>query len=96
MDGCRSFALIDPMGGVDCPEPMATYTYETIPQEPGEEPVRFEMKQSMRDEALKVHPETGVPVRRVITGGFGFIGGAKGPAAGGAHQHGSGCGSGFG
>ena len=70
---------------------MATYTYETIPQEPGEMPERFELRQSMLDEALKEHPESGVPVRRVITGGFGFIGGAKGGSAGGGHQHGAGC-----
>ena len=55
---------------------MATYIYETIPQEPGEEPVRFEIQQSMRDDALTEHPETGVPVRRVITGGFGYMGGS--------------------
>lgn len=77
---------------------MATYTYETIPQEPGEQPVRFEIRQSMRDEPLKVHPETGVPVRRVITGGLGFIGGSKGAsvAGGGGHQHSPGCGCGTG
>ena len=75
---------------------MATYTYETIPQKPGEEPVRFEVQQGMTEDALKVHPETGVPVKRVITGGLGFIGGSKGggssPAPSGGHQHGPGCG----
>lgn len=49
---------------------MPTYIYETIPQQEGEEPERFEVKQSMRDDALKVAPETGKPVRRVITGGL--------------------------
>ena len=76
---------------------MATYTYETIPQTPGDEPVRFELQQSMMDDALKAHPETGVPVKRVITGGLGIMGIAKGGAAtpapaGGGHRHGSGCG----
>jgi len=75
---------------------MATYTYQTIPQKPDEEPVRFEVRQSMMDDALKVHPETGVPVKRVITGGLGIMGVAKGggssPAPSGGHQHGPGCG----
>lgn len=76
---------------------MATYTYETIPQEPGEEPVRFEVRQSMLDKPFERHPETGVPVRRVITGGFGFVGSSKAgnsPARGG-HRHGPACGTGF-
>jgi len=63
---------------------MATYLYETIPSKPGEEPVTFEVVQSMRDAPLTTHPETGIPVRRVITGGFGFVskGGGHGrPAA---------------
>jgi len=51
---------------------MATYLYETIPQSEGELPERFEMSQSMKDAPLTHHPETGKPVRRVITGGFGF------------------------
>ncbi|HRQ88740.1 MAG TPA: zinc ribbon domain-containing protein [Bacteroidia bacterium] len=49
---------------------MPTYLYETIPQVPDEAPERFEVKQSMKDEALRVHPESGRPVRRVITGGI--------------------------
>lgn len=52
---------------------MTTYVYETIPQIPGVEPVRFEVRQSMADAPLKTHPQTGEPVRRVITGGFGFV-----------------------
>lgn len=48
---------------------MPTYIYETV--EPN--PVRFEIKQSMRDEPLTAHPQTGVPVRRVISGGYGLI-----------------------
>jgi len=52
---------------------MTTYVYETIPQKPGAEPRRFEVRQSMSEPALTRHPETGEPVRRVIAGGYGFI-----------------------
>ena len=56
---------------------MATYIYETIPQTPAESPCRFEIRQSMNDQPLTQHPETGVAIRRVITGGFGFMGISK-------------------
>lgn len=49
---------------------MATYVYETIPQNAGEAPVRFEIKQGMADPKLITHPATGEPVRRLISGGF--------------------------
>ena len=52
---------------------MATYVYETIPSQPGAEPRRFEVVQSMKDAPLSRHPDTGEPVRRVISGGFGFM-----------------------
>jgi len=52
---------------------MATYIYETIPREAGEPPRRFEVVQSMKDAPLTRHPDTGEPVRRVISGGFGFM-----------------------
>jgi len=52
---------------------MATYIYETIPKKDGEKPTRFEVQQSMNDKPLKKHPETGRPVQRVITGGFGYM-----------------------
>ena len=52
---------------------MATYTYETIPQKKGQKPRRFEIKQKMSDSALTHDPESGLPVRRVITGGSGNI-----------------------
>ncbi|MFL3657354.1 MAG: FmdB family zinc ribbon protein [Opitutales bacterium] len=51
---------------------MATYIYETIPSSESEEPIRFEVKQSMNDDALTLHPDSGAPVKRVITGGYGF------------------------
>ena len=49
---------------------MPTYVYETIPQNEGEEPTQFEIVQRMTDAALTKHPETGEPVRRVISGGL--------------------------
>jgi hypothetical protein len=52
---------------------MATYVYETIPRRAGETPRRFEVVQSMKDAPLTQHPDTGEPVRRVISGGFGFM-----------------------
>lgn len=48
---------------------MATYVYETVKR-----PIRrYEIKQSMKDDALRVHPETGEEIKRVITGGFGYM-----------------------
>ena len=52
---------------------MATYVYETIPNDPKEKPRRFEFEQKMSDPPLKVEPKTGVPVRRVIVGGSGLV-----------------------
>lgn len=61
---------------------MATYVYETIPQQPGEAAERFEFVQSMKDAPLTRHPEDGRPVRRVISGGYGLMGvGAEKAAA---------------
>ena len=53
---------------------MATYVYETIPRQLDEAPRRFEVVQSMKDAPLVRHPDTGEPVKRVITGGFGLMG----------------------
>ncbi len=51
---------------------MPTYVYETIPADDGIEPRRFELFQRMNDEPLSEDPETGVPVKRIITGGIGL------------------------
>mgnify|MGYP000433431497 CR=1 FL=1 len=60
---------------------MATYVYETVPQAPDEKPERFEIQQSMKDAPLTAHPETGKPVKRVISGGYGFsVSGSAAPA----------------
>lgn len=52
---------------------MATYIYETVPTRKGQRPRRFEVEQKMSDPPLTKDPETGRPVRRVITGGCGNI-----------------------
>ena len=68
---------------------MPIYVYETTGSE---KPVRrFEVTQSMKDEPLRSDPETGEPVRRVITGGLGVLvpGSSAGPSVG---SCGSGCG----
>ena len=52
---------------------MATYVYETIPQNPDETPRQFEVVQSMKDAPLLKHPDTGQPVRRVVLGGYGLM-----------------------
>ncbi|WP_019587217.1 FmdB family zinc ribbon protein [Deinococcus apachensis] len=41
---------------------MPTYVYKNI--ETGE---LYEIKQSMREDALTRHPETGVPIKRVLS-----------------------------
>ena len=74
---------------------MATYVYETIPTRTGEKPEQFEVRQSMNDRPLTRHPETGQPVRRVISGGLGIMGGSKGVPATSSHGCGPGsCGCG--
>jgi hypothetical protein len=52
---------------------MATYVYETVPRINGESPRRFEVVQSMNDAPLTRHPDTGEPVKRVISGGYGLM-----------------------
>lgn len=66
---------------------MATYVYETIPADPTKPRRRFEVKQSMKDAPLTRDPETGDPVQRVITGGYGFVGSSKSESASHAHSH---------
>jgi predicted nucleic acid-binding Zn ribbon protein len=67
---------------------MPIYVYETV-KRPAR---RYEIKQSMKDDALRVHPETGEEIRRVITGGYGYIAKGRGSAAP-AAAHGCGHGS---
>lgn len=56
---------------------MTTYVYETIPQQPGEKPRFFEIKQAMSDQPLDRHPETGEAIRRVVLGGYGVLSSAQ-------------------
>ena len=49
---------------------MPTYVYETIPQSADEVPVRFEVRQGMNDAKLTEQPDSGKPVRRLVSGGF--------------------------
>lgn len=44
---------------------MPTYTYETLSPTPR----RFEVRQAFAEPPLEQDPETGEPVRRVISGG---------------------------
>ncbi len=70
---------------------MPTYVYETTDTA---KPVRrFEVTQSMKDEPLRFDPETGEPVRRVISGGMGVMvpGSSKPPSSGGGCGSGCGC-----
>ena len=50
---------------------MPTYVYETLPKRKGDPVERFEIWQSMKEDPLTTHPETGVPIRRVLIGGIG-------------------------
>ena len=44
---------------------MPVYVYETLEADP-QDRTRFEIYQSIHEEALASHPETGAPVQRVI------------------------------
>lgn len=66
---------------------MPTYVYETISQAP----VRFEVRQGFNDPVLAVHPSTGEPVRRVISGGLAVM--PHGVSAGEGPEPGCGPGS---
>jgi hypothetical protein len=80
---------------------MALYVYETT--DPAQPVRRFEIQQSMKDNPLTAHPETGEPIRRVISGGYGYMSRNNAPRhadmqrslpAGGGHSCGTGCGCG--
>jgi predicted nucleic acid-binding Zn ribbon protein len=71
---------------------MTTYVYETIPAKGGEKPQYFEIKQNMNSKPLTKHPETGVPIRRVVLGGFGVLSGKSADSgSGGGCCSGPGC-----
>ena len=60
---------------------MPTYVYETILQNESEQAVQFEIRQKMADKPLSKQPETGQPVRRVITT-VASVGSSKGGSIG--------------
>jgi predicted nucleic acid-binding Zn ribbon protein len=81
--------------------PMPTYVYESVADTPGAKTRRFEVKQSMNERPLTHDPETGLPVRRLISGGFLMLKGEESTPGGEAgacdvptpsHSCGSGCG----
>jgi predicted nucleic acid-binding Zn ribbon protein len=89
---CRGFVPLTTRNHVP------TYIYETVPTQPDEAVERFELRQSMNEPALTVHPRTGAPVHRVVSGGMGFLGAPRhhgAPLAGPACQSGPACGCGW-
>ena len=52
---------------------MPTYLYETVPTATDEAVVRFELRQGFSEPALERHPDSGLPVRRVISGGLALM-----------------------
>lgn len=75
---------------------MPIYVYETIPAAAGAAPERFEVRQSMSEAPLTRHPDSGEPVRRVLSGGLVmFTNGQAGDQCGvPGGAPGGGCGSG--
>lgn len=65
--------MFDSIRSSDIQNSMATYVYETIPQKKGEKIRTYEIQQKMSDDSLTVHPETGEKIRRVISGGSGWV-----------------------
>lgn len=71
---------------------MPTYVYEIVKPDGSAKPgSRFEVEQSIKAEALKSHPETGEPVRRVIQS-VSILGGNLGNAASVMSAAGKSCG----
>ena len=70
---------------------MPTYLYESTPAVATGEVERFELRQSFSEPPLDVHPTTGVPIRRVISGGLGLVSRGRDAAR---PEPGPGCGPG--
>ena len=68
---------------------MPTYTYGTISPTPR----RFDVRQSFSDAPLEHDPETGEPVRRVISGGAALLTSKESARVGEPAVPGGGCGS---
>jgi len=75
---------------------MPTYVYETVAA--GKKAKRYEIRHGINEPALSRHPETGEPIRRVVSTGGGIIskGGSRAPAPrapqSGGHCCGASCG----
>lgn len=70
---------------------MPTYLYETIPASAHDAAEQFEVRQGFNDPPLSTHPESGRPVRRVISGGLALMTKSAGSAL---PEAGPGCGPG--
>lgn len=68
---------------------MPTYTYETLSGTPR----RFDVRQSFDEAPLEQDPETGEPVRRVISGGAALLTSKESSKVGEPPVSGGGCGS---
>ena len=68
---------------------MPTYTYETVSPTPR----RFDVRQSFSDAPLDQDPDTGEPVRRVISGGAALLTSKESSKVGEPPVAGGGCGS---
>ncbi|MBC2603464.1 FmdB family zinc ribbon protein [Puniceicoccus vermicola] len=67
---------------------MPIYEYETVPSKKGEKVKHYEIRQSMSDEPLTHHPETGEKLKKVFTA-FAVGGGSSSSAS--ASSSGGGC-----
>jgi len=74
---------------------MPIYVYETLPTAAEAAPERFEVRQSMAEPPLTQHPESGVPVRRILSAGLVIVNSPQGGACGTPRAvSNGGCGSG--
>ncbi|MFP4351717.1 MAG: FmdB family zinc ribbon protein [Puniceicoccaceae bacterium] len=65
---------------------MPIYEYETVPTRKGEKAKRYEIRQSMDEDPLTVHPETGEKIRKVFTAfAVGTASGDSAPTPSGGH-----------
>ena len=52
---------------------MPTYIYESIPESCCQDPEHYEIDQSADDAPLTQHPESNVPIKRVVIGGQALV-----------------------
>ncbi len=73
---------------------MPTYIYETVPARKGARVKRYEIRQSIKDAALREHPETKEPIRRVLADSVSVLTPSSSSGGARAHTHACGCGAG--